>query len=383
MKLKTFLLYGGCIFLIGSWWGLAFNRSIAPSELSVAPESQHHRLDSPCRYLSTLDRKDLHQALLGDFSLMATLIASWEMESMVLIENGDQNIRRLQPEQFQRALWLADIIRQKKTTSTPRRLFPQTYVSASFLLAIARSEEILALPKGLRDYTSLYPVELTKSIPHETHQFNEEMLASARPDAAFVSSVYSHPAVIQTFSHLNIPLLKSGNMHSFQDIQNSLLEIGAAAHRTHEAELLALFMEAAVNSIDNRLALQLQVNASQHVLYLHYRDQFYFPSNQPILMERLKKFGISLDHFTSIPLPADREKILQINPETLIISVAGGLDIRQRIFQDPFMRQLKAFQNHRIYFVDDDVQESPTQLAVLANYDLAAALMENTLKKGP
>src|SRR5690606_7206820 len=70
--------------------------------------------------------------------------------------------------------------------STTQQIFlPQTFVSASFLLALASPQEIAALPKGMRAQTHLYPKVLTDQIPLDTGRTNSEQLYRLHPGTAF------------------------------------------------------------------------------------------------------------------------------------------------------------------------------------------------------
>jgi len=342
--------------MLAIWWWLAF--APQPSKpIDVSPQVTPSPLAN-IPLLSPLDRELLHRALAGDFQLMARLIMDWEVDAQLLIDQG-KSVKRLSREELLRSQSLS---RQLKQADTSQRFLPQTYVAASILLALVGPQQIVALPKGLRLQKQLYPPELTNAIPLDTDRYNAEKLYLAQPDIAFVSGRYSHPSTLQALKNQGIKIAAIESLvGSLQDIKKTIAFIGENAGRSEHAELLNLFIDAAFAAIDNRYQAK-----NPDVLYLSYFEQFYLPSPDTIACELLTRQGVSLPMKLSYA-PLEREILQILDPKIVLISTSENAAI-------PSLHHLKAVQEGRLYFLDDDVQQTPTQYVVLAYFDLVDAL---------
>ncbi len=405
-NIKIYLL--AAVFILG-WWYVAFDLWNGQKSTPLATaDLQHNRkatLSSP--YLAPLSRQRIHEALLGDTQLMASLIAEWDAEAQLLAAVGHEKIQRLPNDTFLRAQYLGRKLRsrldgmcregsQEVTTvfddrgnsiepsEAPRRFLPQTYVAASFLLALAAPEQIVAVPSGMRRLTQLYPSELMDNISLDVSPYNTERLFREEPDVAFVAH-YSQPSTLEALRSQGIELFTLSHVDSFEEIQDALMRVGHVAGKPEEAELLTLFMEASFCALDNRLAVA-QIDASSRnasdVLYLNHFTHFSAPSLQTFTGKLLQQLGINklpmslpgAEHQWQIPLY--QEHIVRFRPKAIVLSTAESDILRERMLNNPAFRDVPAVQNKRIYTVDADVQDSPTQFSVLAYYDLVHTVLE-------
>lgn len=408
-------IYGFFGLLIISWWTLAFRQK--PYEVNYIKETGQHccsEIISPIvtSNLPFLQRDQLKSALAGDFSLMTQLIADWDIDAQILEADGIEGIKRLSNHDFLNSQYLGRMLKdtpqkgellkraqrqEKQNLDSRDRLYdsqqslqhflPQTYASASFLLALISPYEIVALPRRLREQTQLYPKMLTDLIPLDIDRYNAEKLFQARPGVAFVAQ-YSHPATIQALSNQGISLYMTKNLHTLHDIADELLNIGRIVHRPFEAELLKIFMEAAIIAIDNRLTIFTKdfVNrqaATPKILFLNYHQHFSIPTLKTLTGHLLEKIGIwdiSLKYVEenepsgAWTIPIDKEHILNLNPDCLIIAAINEKEVKNKIRNDKALSQLKAIRNNHLYFVDEAIQQSPSQYIVLAYHDLIQVL---------
>ena len=377
MKSKTCLLYTLTAVAILSWWYVAFfplhSNKQPPSPL---PHSKSSTLDACSIPLSFLNREVLKEALAGNFTLMSQLIATWDIDAQILEVQGISPIQRLPQDLFVKS----QILGRELSVPSPKysiKLLPQTYAAASFLLAIASPEQIVALPAGLRKQVQIYPEALTSQIPLDINRYNSEKLFLAHPDVAFVSSYYSHPSTLQALKSQGIKIHDTSSLATLASIQIALLEIGKAAERSKEAELLNLFIQASVQTIENRFLVWKKmggVSDMTKILYLNHHDTFYFPSSDTISCELLSRLGIIPQFSSPMPAPIDREKLILMNPECLIISSSNENALKKKLANDPALKNLSALKKGKVYFLDDDVQQTPTQYVVLAYFDLIQAL---------
>jgi iron complex transport system substrate-binding protein len=404
-----YLLLGG--FIVG-WWTLAFRPTPQPTSSSPRhSQSLSLKTTSLLEELSPFQREALQQALAGHVPLMLEFIDHWDQDAQFLTTKGLAHIQRLPPETLLQARILGKLL-QDSSPDTLRRLnckmnldyiqddsgrllciedhfqhfLPQTYVAASFLLAIAPPQEIIALHRGLRYLPQLYSPALLACIPTDISRLSSEKLYTTHPHLAFVAP-YSHPPALETLRNQGIQLCSLQHVDTIPEIQETLLKVGHASNHILEAQLLAIFMEACLLSIDNRLHVLNEHTLSfstqpQHVLYLYHHQHYMLPTIKCLTGQLMARAIYHCPHLScAIPentyewrVPMTQEKILQINPDCLVISTPNETHSKQDFTKHYALHQLKAYQENRIFYVDEAIQESPSQYIVLAYFDLFQAL---------
>lgn len=383
MNRRSLCIYLFPLLAILGWWYLAFTPSSVNNEITIQDSTASQTTVLPLlSQLSPLDRTALKQALSGDFALMTKLIADWDVDAQILRTHGLTKIRRLPRKAFLKSQLLGRHL-QTRLSCSKLKFLPQTYAAASFLLAIADPEQIVALPGGLRKQSGLYPPSLTSRIPLDIDRYNSEKLFLTKPDIAFVSSHYSHPSAIQALNNQGIRIHDTKSLATLENIYETLKDIGRAADRKKEAALLCLFIKAAMQSIENRFLTQNQDKGSRllvsKILYVNYHDRFYLPSCQTFACELLANLNVPCHAFKSFYMPLERENLITINPDCLIISSLNVEALKKQIVSDPALKDLSAIRQNKVFFVDDEIQQTPTQFVVLAYFDLAQAIAQANL----
>lgn len=369
-KLPRPIYYLAIILAIAGWWALAFRPQPA---LTVAIPLKASSQVSP--KFTFIDRDSLKQALSGDFGLMTRLIADWDIEAQILNMQGLE-VQRLSSENFLRAQILGrGLGRTLLKRADAQKFLPQSYAAASVLLAIAHPHQLVALPKGMRQQTQLFPARLTDQIPLDLDRFNSEKLFLARPDLAFVSALYSHPAAIASLRNQGISIVYLKSIDNLAAIKEAIQEIGFFADRKEEAELLNHFIDAALYSIDNNLKT-IPRSLSDKTLYLNFYTQLTTPSKLSFSYELAERFKLLNFPGLKDSMPIDQERLHHLNPDRLIISTSNLEALKAKLADDQAFQSLKAVQRNKLYFLDDDIQQAASQYAVLAYYDLVQALIQ-------
>jgi iron complex transport system substrate-binding protein len=402
MVIKTPTLYITLFAFVLGWWYLAFHSSTIPSDVVISPRQISLAEISPSSpYLNPLSRSKLHQALLGDTELMISLMAEWDTEARLLTTCVNSDIQRLPNDKYLKAQLLGRRIQARKygveTTPYPEqfydisddagiihktkqreRFLPQTYVAASFLLALTDPQQIVALPRGFRDLNEMFPKELLNRIPVDCGAYQTETLLKLSPDLAFVAP-YSMPSTRQVLAEQGVELFTISNINTLEEVQDALIRVGEIAGKPEEAELLSLFMEAAVYALDNRLL----VAPKRHweVLYLNHFSKFSVPTRHTLMgsiLSRLRINDFPLFNFSERrwQIPVEHEKLVRLNPQAIILSATSGTELKDLLMQHPAFRNIPAVKKGQIFTLAACVQDSPSQFAVLAYYDIVNALLE-------
>lgn len=412
--LRSFKVYALMIVFVMGWWGIAFKKTphSLPSSIQQAssPTSSRPLLDTA---ITAINRELLHQALSGDFQLMARLIADWDIDAQILSMKGFEGVNRLPHTEFLRSQSLSRILQNKEATEKSssllrmahqfvaddtgrhidvQRLYhkflPQTYAAASFLLSLVPPSQIVALPRSLRKQTQLYPEAITNQIPLDIDRYHGEKLFQAGPEIAFIAH-YSHPATIQTLGNQGILLYTMKDLMTLPDISQELVRIGSITNTPLQAELLKIFMEAAIVATDNQQAIFIKhfeqtFQQIPKVLVVNYHQNFSVPTCKTLtgqLLTRMQSIDISLQYASEKTQAnewmalIDKERLLKLDPDFLIITTDNAQALEREFYQDEALQKLSAARHHRLIFVDEAIQHSPSQYIVLAYHDLIQALM--------
>jgi iron complex transport system substrate-binding protein len=381
-KTSTYFVYFGAAILLTVWWGAAFRhhpattsstKEIQPSPIDLSVEEKH---------LSSFVREELIQALAGNYTLMAKLIQEWDVDALLLENLGISGVSRLSQAEYLRSQLIARRLQQPISQYEKKRFLPQTYAAATFLLALATPEQIVALPRGFRQHQGIYPVETIQKISLDIDRHLSEAIFLTKPSIAFVAP-YSHPSTVEALRNQGITLFNIHSLDSFEDICQVVLGIGHAIESQQEAELLKIFMEAAMFAIDNRLAYAVFKHSLPRTLYVGYHSSFSLPTKKNLTGQLLIRMGV-MDHMEELEIyaaqhqwsiPIDQEKIVNFKPECLIISTDNTQGLKKWIDTDPAFEGLRKACD-RISYVNEDIVSSPTQYIVLAYYDLVQTVTQ-------
>jgi iron complex transport system substrate-binding protein len=179
-----------------------------------------------------------------------------------------------------------------------------------------------------------------------------------------------------------------GDLTSVVAISKEIVKIGAIINRPQKAELLTIFIEAAMCAIDNQVRLLTQRLEESHqeiprVLCLNHYQNFSVPSPSSLtgqLLERIALFDITLPYASQKApggnwvVPIGQEQIVNLNPDCILIITENKQAIEEEIFTESSLKDVVAVKNKKIFFLDDAIQMSPSQYVVLAYQDLVEAL---------
>ncbi|MEC7840001.1 MAG: ABC transporter substrate-binding protein [Chlamydiota bacterium] len=410
---KSNFTYLASTTIIVLWWLTAFKNPVATEPFYYNSEALKNqaRPKEELNFKSidsfSLSRTEIKQAIDGDITVMGKLISEWDIEAEILEYKGYDNVKRLDRQDFIRSqimtktLCKADpseieIIRFQQrqrvvidNTGHPldlslpyHKFLPQTYLSAGILMALIDPSQIVALPKGLRNQTSIYPEKTTSQIDTDIDSFHCERISLTAPDIAIVAQYYSHPSTLQALSSQGIEMFCMGNICDIKDVKKSISDLGQICNRPLKSELMNIFIEAALNAIDNkRLTIEDSIDLAS-VLIVNHHTQYSLPGTKTLTFSLMKRMGIPVnstlfngsidDHAWSVPL--QEEKIIGMNPKHLLIITLPNESILDYFYQTELFDHIDASKNRNVTILDEQVQQSPSQYIVLAYYDINQAL---------
>lgn len=412
MRISSFFTYAFFSAFLAFWWIAAFknpNANEPKVNLSVSANKSND-LPFEIQNLSLFpDRELLRKALLGDISLISKLIVEWDINADLLINEGYSNIKRLDRQMFLKGQRIVRLLEsnekefEAKATlenSAPiiddrgfphdlsklrQKFFPQTYMAASILLSLVEPQNISALPKGMKAQSHIYASDQLDAIQLEFDRFTSESLALNFPDLAFVSKQYSNPTCVDILSHLGIEIFYTPDILSFEDIKKAVQNIGNLVGKPLKAELLTIFIEAALQNCDNCLEIRKSLSPLEKTLVTNYYTHFSLPGKQSLTYSILSRLRLNnklgeghhpFFHRNGYTAPLSEEEIVFFNPDRLIILGDLNASLEACLLSKDSLRGVSAIQSKQVSFIPEDVQWTPSQFLVLAYYDLAKALCD-------
>lgn len=347
-KHPFFLYFFSTLFILG-WWVCFQPKEIAPCYLS---KNRKYQVEN-APFLEPIPRDTLHASLSGDFKKMRDLFIEWDLEAKQLVELGYTSIQRMSSEEFREAILLYTALDSAKSDL---RIIPQTHVAATILLAVA-PENLVALPMGLRMNQELFPASKMGKVSLDCQSLDGEITHELSPHLAFVAS-YSNPVFLKMLSHQSIPQVECPSIASLQDVYQTVEEVAAYSEHPLEGKLLSLFMKSAMIAVDNRLeCLKHTLNKEvKNTLFLFGERLFFSPEKDSLTGELLERLGLKC--FGKLMTLEDIEAL---SPDLIVL--ASQKESSQLLTQ-------------KVAYVNQSVQDSPTQFTALAYRDLAACLME-------
>ncbi len=388
--------------VIALWWWITLS---APSETSSAHSDSEKIAASSA--IADLPRSALREALAGDVALIEELLKKWMADAKRLTKEGTKKVVFLSEEELKRAEDLSyqllhysgDQLAQLREAhrlkliidetgvalnleQPPERFLPQTYSSASILMAISEPESIVALPKGMRDHSSLFDPSLLDAVPLDADRYHSESIYNRKPEVAFVAK-YSLPSTLETLRRQGLKLFSYSKTDAVDEVIDGMVKMGNVVNRPLKAELMALFMRGALMNLDNHVRAS-DEKLPKRPLYLNAYAHYSCPTQRTLpseLLARVKRNELIRLHdpqkSSAWRLPITFEKIAMLNPDCIIVSTSkeNRYSVVSRLLSEPSLAETTAVKQKHVVAVDEAVQTSPSQYLVLAYYDIIEALM--------
>lgn len=392
-------------FAVLLWWFVAFKSPVAnePMPFFQTEDFEDYEEGLYCtNNLLKIEREVLVKAIRGDAALMTLLIHQWDVDSEILGTLGFENVKRLDRDDFlksqvigrvlcndneidqfeelsRKKLVIDDLGQPFDLETPPKVLLPQTHMSTEILLALVELDRIAALPSGYRNQSTLFCEHDLSAIKLDIDRHHSERLFQCNPDIAFVSKAYSHPGVLQILNDQEIPLYHIENTESIEDVKSSIINLGNIANSSLKANLLAIFIDAAMNAIDNKRMVLSRNLSSKKVLVTYYHSQFSLPGTKTLTYHFMQRMGVVDEEYSTSDFwstPIREEQIHNLNPDYLIIITSDTDNALNFFYSFPAFKNINAAQSRTIRVIDEYVQKSVSQNIVIAYFDLNNALVK-------
>jgi ABC-type Fe3+-hydroxamate transport system substrate-binding protein len=318
--------------------------------------------------------KKLKAALTGNLSEMKLLLDGFEERAFYLkLKNAPQAEKLLSSIQNIRYLILKENLEEEKAKSN-KRYFPQTYSSAIALFSLLDKEQIVAIPKGLREYKDLLPPSYLEAITLNCENTYAEQIYLEKPSLAFVAP-YSLPRTIKKFEEQNIPICLLSSCYSLKDITKNLLEIGEKVHKKNKSLILASFFDLSLAILEEKFNSIKTSSPSipfDKTLILTYYGHLSLSGQLSLNYQILKHLNIhkSLDELVKdYPMQwgvkVSKEQIKNVDPDFLFLISPDSLKLLNLFKKDPFFSNIKAVKKNTCLTLDERCSDNPSLLVAI------------------
>ena len=234
------------IGLLPIWWYLTLSNPYQqPTHSSLYLDIKDSwQLDVKTQGFSTIESSLFKRACQGSLEVIEMFIQQWVKEKGFSFE--EREIMYLMLDLLQ-----GDYPLDSKTNGIERKYLPQTYVSAVFLLTMLPSQEIIAIPEGIKRRFDLYGSKIN-DITLTTDRRNFELIYLNKPCKAF-TAFYTNPDIKRTLTLQSIPYVDIDKINTVEEIEEAMVDIGYHIDRPQTSFVIANFFKIAFKAIDLRI----------------------------------------------------------------------------------------------------------------------------------
>jgi len=245
-----------------------------------------------------------------------------------------------------------DLGRKVTIPRFPRRIMALAPSETEMIYAVADEKNIVG-----RTQNCNYPVQVKNKPVVNNYPMDYEKLVLLKPDLVFTVKGLTSAEEAARIQELHIPVYYQ-KFAKVEDIFRGLTDIGRLLHREDKAKTV-------VDSLRQALSL-LQVHsvagAKPQVLAITWPDPIYVYGQNTIFTDKLWYIGAenAVKEILAQPYPAlTREYILKLNPDVIIGGTFEKMDATFfKLY--PELKQVKAYQNKKIFDATDDLMARPS-----------------------
>ena len=259
----------------------------------------------------------------------------------------------------------------------PQRIISLTLPTDEILLSLVPKSSILGVTTFSGDASVSNVVSQVSDIPHAL-TLNVETIVSLQPDLVFVAD-WSKAESVQQLRDAGLSVYLCKSPSTVKEIERGITRIGQVVGEEYKAKALVDWMEARLAGVASKVS---SIPADKRLTVMDYNT--YGTSmgagsswEEIVRLSGLKSAvaGMAPDQWGQVPI--SREKLLQIDPDILILPgwVYGEPDGADAFFksitQDPALKTLKAVWEGKVFRLPESTKTSTDQNIVLAVEELA------------
>ncbi len=271
----------------------------------------------------------------------------------------------------------------------PRRIVSLTLPTDEILCSLVSRSRLAAVTAFAADPVVSNVVDAVKSVPVKLSQLNVEVVVALRPDLVFVAD-WTDASSVRQLREAGLPVYEYRSPATVPEIESRILALGRAVGEEIAARTLVDGMEARLARVAARVT---KVPPARRLTVMDYNTWGTAMGSGSSWGEIVRRAGLrngveglAADAHGAVPI--SREKLLQIDPDILLVPAwiygdAQGSDAFYRsIVGDPAFRGLRAVRGGRVYRMPESLKSSTSQYIVSAIEALAAMAYPDLFRSG-
>lgn len=248
-----------------------------------------------------------------------------------------------------------DLGRQLQIPENPKRIMALSAAMTEMLFAVVPDSMIVG-----RTQVCNYPAAALKKTVINSYPVDLEGLLALKPDVVFTEDGITPMETAAKIEQLGIPVYFQ-KYEKVSDIFRGLNDIGRIMHREVVARKLTDSLQAELNAIQNAP----QTQELRRALVIINTDPIYVYGRNTLMTDKIEKAGgrnALQETFPQQSPQLTREYILQLNPGYIFGVSKPQNDAFFRLY--PELKKVNAYQNHRIFELNDDLASRPSPRVV-------------------
>jgi iron complex transport system substrate-binding protein len=254
----------------------------------------------------------------------------------------------------------------------PRRIVSLTLATDEILLTLLAKSRLIAVTTFAADRAVSNVADLSADIPHKL-AMNVEAIVSLQADLVLVAP-WSDPGPVQQLRNAGVPVFMMASGLTVRSIEEKIEKLSRMSGEPERGRAMVAGMDARLAAVFERIS---RLPREKRARVLDYGIAGSAQGRGSSWDEIVRLAGlvdavadIAPDRWGQVPL--SREKILQIDPDILILpgwvygDPRGAAAFSARITGDPAFRTLAAVRAKRVYMMPENLKGTTSQYIVSA-----------------
>ncbi|HYW83464.1 MAG TPA: ABC transporter substrate-binding protein [Spirochaetia bacterium] len=251
--------------------------------------------------------------------------------------------------------------------AAPTRIVSQTLATDEILLSLVDTSRIVAVTTFAVDDQISNVADLAAAVPHKLTQ-NVETIISLRPDLVVVAN-WSDPGPVRQMRDAGLPVYLIASGVSVPSIEEKIQRLALMTDEQDTGRQITAAMEKRLGAVSEKISRISPEKRARVMDYATWGSAQGRGSSWDEIVSRAGLMnavaGLAPDEWGQVPL--SKEKVLQINPDLLVLpgwvygDPGGASAFLTRFTQDPAFRGLAAVKNDKVLMMPEKLKSATSQ----------------------
>jgi iron complex transport system substrate-binding protein len=256
--------------------------------------------------------------------------------------------------------------------AAPIRIVSQTLATDEILLSLVGASRIVAVTTFAVDDQISNVADLAAAVPHTLTQ-NVETIISLRPDLVVVAN-WSDPGPVKQLRDAGLTVYLMASGVSVPSIEEKIQRLALMTDEQDRGRQITAAMEKRLEAVSEKVSRISPEKRARVMDYATWGSAQGRGSSWDEIVSRAGLVdavaGLAPDEWGQVPL--SKERVLQINPDLLVLpgwvygDPGGASAFLSRFTQDPAFRSLAAVKNDKVLMMPEKLESATSQFIASA-----------------